>query len=121
MSWARIFARETFYTAMGTMPLLREFASAQQGYGGGTAMSDYIEMVSDTFTEGAEIFIDGEMPDEKDFKRMMLFPATLMKMPTGQMRRTLDALYEDDWSVRNNWEKHLVRSFTHPIIPLEKK
>ena len=55
-TWGWFLARETALSAMGTMPFLRDMASAAQNFGGGGAYAGVIETMT-----GPLGFFDGEM------------------------------------------------------------
>jgi len=120
-SWSWIFGRETALTALGTFPLGREMASVFQGYGAGTAYSDFIDSAAGSGSELFEIFADQEMPDLRDTKRLMVLPAYLFKMPVGQMKITLDAVFEDDFDLREDALANFFKSFSGNLVPVPKK
>lgn len=86
--WAQFLAAETAFSALSTLPIVRDMASAVQGYGGGGAYASVIETISSPLLQASQ----GEM--DRAFVRSLVDVAgfTLM-LPSTQANRLWEAAY----------------------------
>lgn len=105
-----IAAREGLYTAMGTMPVVRDVGSALQGFGGGNAYSEYTGAMQSLFS-GVGDLGSGEV-DRKTTEGLLGFGGTAFFLPSGQLNDMLDAIWTKDFEVEDDWIANLLESMS---------
>jgi predicted ABC-type ATPase len=96
-------AGEGFYTALGTMPVLRDISSAVQGWGGGAAYAEYTGAAGGLLSGGAGMFDEEDGVSRRDVEGMVGFGGTFIFLPSGLFTDLMDAIWENDWDVEDEW------------------
>ncbi len=110
--FAAFMAKQTAYTAMAGVPILREAGSAFEGFGAGGPAGGYIETTADFFVgagTAAQIMLGLEDKDKlrRATKDVIGGMGVLTRTPTIQLERILTALVEEDLRLRddfNTWD-----------------
>jgi len=93
------------------VPGIRDLASAMRGYGGGGGYGSIVADLSKGYS-GAMTFAEAALEGETDknlksaAKGLVTSTSYFTKLPAVQINRVLDALYEDDRSVRGDIEPY---------------
>jgi hypothetical protein len=100
--------KETAFAIMSGLPLAREAASTLDGFGGGGTLATAIEETSGLLTGAYRM---GEIAlglEEEDRARAALKDVlggmgVLFQLPTIQLQRTLDGMFDDDMQFRDDF------------------
>jgi hypothetical protein len=101
-------AKETAFAIMSGLPLAREAASTLEGFGGGGTQSAAIEAITGTATGAyrmGEIALGLEDPDRARaaLKDMIGGMGVMFHLPTIQLERTLNGMFDDDMQFRDDF------------------
>lgn len=101
-------AKETGFSIMSGLPLAREAASTLEGFGGGGTLAAAIEESSGLFTGAyrmGEIAVGLEDEDRARaaLKDVLGGMGVLFQLPTIQLERTLDGMFDDDMQFRDDF------------------
>ena len=101
-------AKETGLAIMSGLPLAREAASTLDGFGGGGTLAAAIEDSSDLFTGAyrmGEIALGLEDEDRARaaLKDVLGGMGVLFQLPTIQLERTLNGMFDDDMQFRDDF------------------
>jgi hypothetical protein len=94
-SWLKFLAKETGLAVMGTIPFVRDGASAMQGYDGGGAYGGSIKDMFGGLSAGGQLFKAGASEDEdaklSSIKKVISATGLAAGMPATQINRVIDA------------------------------
>jgi hypothetical protein len=101
-------AKETGLSIMAGLPLAREAASTLEGFGGGGTLAAAIEESAGLFTGAyrmGEIAVGLEDEDRARaaLKDVLGGMGVLFQLPTVQLERTLDGMFDDDMQFRDDF------------------
>jgi hypothetical protein len=101
-------AKETGLSIMSGLPLAREAASTLEGFGGGGTLASAIEESAGLFTGAyrmGEIAVGLEDEDRARaaLKDVLGGMGVLFKLPTIQLERTLNGMFDDDMQFRDDF------------------
>lgn len=101
-------AKETGLSIMSGLPLAREAASTLEGFGGGGTLAAAIEESAGLFTGAyrmGEIAVGLEDEDRARaaLKDVLGGMGVLFQLPTVQLERTLDGMFDDDMQFRDDF------------------
>lgn len=92
--WFKFLAKQTGYSVMGTLPLIRDGASSLQGFDGGgaygSAIKDFFGTAVGSWNVVSSIFT-GEDVKKTDVKRIIAGTGLATGMPATQINRVVDA------------------------------
>lgn len=92
--WLAFLAKQTAYSVMGTLPLIRDGASALQGFDGGgaygSAMKDAGGGVTGTWGVASAV-MKGEDVKKSDIKKIIAATGLATGLPATQINRAVDA------------------------------
>lgn len=87
---AGFIAEETLYTVMGTMPIIREGASALSGFQGGGVLGSFWADAAKVKTQAAQGEVDAPL-----LKSLNNVGGTLFRYPSSQTNRVFESLWRD--------------------------
>ncbi|MDK2769923.1 MAG: hypothetical protein KYX69_19670 [Sphingomonas sp.] len=94
--WLRFLAKETGLAVAGTMPFIRDGASALQGYDGGGAYGSAIKDAFGGFVGAAQLLKAGATEDEaklSSVKKIISATGLATGLPAAQINRAVDAAW----------------------------
>jgi hypothetical protein len=106
--WATWLAKQGGLQFAGTMPYVREFASAAQGFSGGGTQGAIVETIFLGMKEGGEFSLrqfgltESEETTRSELKTMINLTGLLTGLPSSQFNRMITAYYDKDMGKRSN-------------------
>lgn len=94
--WAAWLASQTAFSALSTLPLLREVSGAAQGFSGGGIFGSSIETLVRPFTQAKQ----GEF-DKPLVKAFVDAGGVLLHLPSSQTKAVIDGIFDADMSVKD--------------------
>jgi hypothetical protein len=87
-SWAKFLARETAFSALGTLPFVRDVVPALQGYGGGSTYGSIVE----TIGKPIALTFAGKTDNKNYLKSIVDATGAASGLPSTQINRVLDVI-----------------------------
>lgn len=92
--WMKFLAKQTAFSAMGTLPLIRDGASSLQGFDGGGAYGSAMKDIGGFITGSWGVmssFFSGEDTKKSDVKKIIAGTGLATGLPATQINRAVDA------------------------------
>lgn len=100
LDFAKLAARETGLTMLGTFPVARDVGSGLSGFGTGGTYESYTGAVADLLASTGKAATGGEFT-LNNIQSLISVGGTFFFIPTSQLNRTIDAFITNDFEYRD--------------------